>query len=102
VCASSWHLVSAPSMPPRSPPFPEPALVTKKVVPGDCAGCAWALVARDAVAAAAHKIIVGLIVGSSHGYEAVSSWLRASRKAALCRHGLKQPYHESAALLAAG
>src|SRR5215467_1886697 len=49
-------------MPPRSPPLPDPALVTKKVVPGDCGGCARALVARDAAEAAAHKIIASLIV----------------------------------------
>src|SRR5262249_40760356 len=38
-----WQWASAPARPPRSPPLPGPALVTKNVVFGACGIC-WAFV----------------------------------------------------------
>src|SRR5215831_6689634 len=39
VVANCWQCASAPASPPRSPPFPSEALVTKKLMLGACGTC---------------------------------------------------------------
>src|ERR1700758_4521944 len=68
---------SAPSRLPRSAPLPDPALVTKKVMLGDCGACwaiAPALQPRAAMAAEpSSDIRVLLFIGSSHLFLVVRS-----------------------------
>src|SRR5215470_19549259 len=63
-CASVWHCWSAPARPPRSAPFPEPALVTKNVM----SLCwAWVIVAPPSASSISDPTIdqVSLFISTS-------------------------------------
>src|SRR5215470_8703582 len=62
-CASCWQRASAPASPPRSAPLPEPALVTKNVMLGDCgACCACALALSPSVTSATEPNSLNVLV----------------------------------------
>src|SRR5271157_1814304 len=64
MAASDWQRASAPVRPPRSPPSPEPALVTKKRMLSGAFGafCAWAAENpsdRSAIEAKRDSVFIG-------------------------------------------